>query len=70
MQQQVKTVNEMVQKLKEAMPSDDLVRLVEAMQEITKQKFDLQLLFSDKENELLENENQLRVMAKNDVGLS
>ena len=46
MQQQVKTVNEMVQKLKEAMPSDDLVRLVEAMQEITKQKFDLQLLFS------------------------
>ena len=70
MQQQVRTVNEMVQKLKEAMPSDELVRLVEAMQEITKQKFDLQLLFSEKENELLENENQLRLMAKNDVGLS
>ena len=70
MQQQVRTVNEMVQKLKEAMPSDELVRLVEAMQEFTKQKFDLQLLFSEKENELLENENQLRLIAKNDVGLS
>jgi len=36
MQQQVKTVNEMVQKLKEAMPSDDLAKLVGMMQDVTK----------------------------------
>ena len=41
MQQQVKTVTEMVNKLKEAMPSQDLRELVNEMQALTKQKFQL-----------------------------
>jgi len=53
MQQQVKTVSEMVNKLKEAMPSQDLRKLVNQMQALTKQKFNLDEEFSKKEEELL-----------------
>ena len=64
MQQQVKTVSEMVNKLKEAMPSQDLRELVNQMQALTKQKFNLDEEFSKKEEELLVQENELRVCAK------
>jgi len=37
---------------------------------MTKEKFKLGEEYSDKETVLLETENQLRVLAKNDTGLS
>ena len=40
------------------------------MQEVTKEKFSLAEVYAAKENELLDNENQLRILAKSDVGLS
>lgn len=70
MQQQVKTVTEMVNKLKEAMPSQDLRELVNEMQALTKQKFQLDEEYSKQEEQLLGQENQLRVLAKQDTGLS
>ena len=60
----------MVEKLKEAMPSDDLAKLVGDMQEMTNQKFKLNEQYQSLETELLENENELRQLAKNDTGLS
>lgn len=55
--QQLRTVNEMVQKLKEAMPSADLRGLVQSMQDVTRLKFELGEEYSQKEHELLQNEN-------------
>lgn len=46
MQQQVKIVNNMVEKLKQALPSDDLKNLVSSLQETTKNNFALNQEFT------------------------
>ena len=60
----------MVENIKQAMPSEDLQKLVSEMQDLTVNHFRLNEDFTQKEQALLEMENQLRVFAKSDTGLS
>lgn len=60
----------MVENIKQAMPSEDLQKLVSEMQTLTVNHFRLNEDFTQKEQALLEMENQLRVFAKSDTGLS
>ena len=52
------------------MPSEDLQKLVSEMQTLTGNHFKLNEDYALKEQSLLEMENQLRVFAKSDTGLS
>ena len=70
MEAQVKDVGQMVENLKQAMPSEDLQKLVSEMQILTANHFKLNEDYALKEQSLLEMENQLRVFAKSDTGLS
>ena len=60
----------MVENLKAAMPSEDLKTLVSEMQTLNQNHFQLNEDFTLKESNLLEMENQLRIFAKSDTGLS
>ena len=70
MEAQVKDVGQMVENLKQAMPSEDLKKLVSEMQILTTNHFKLNEDYALKEQSLLEMENQLRLFAKSDTGLS